>query len=216
VVQKAVTHPPATVQRVQPSVTHLLMLRHGQSEWNAAGRWQGHANPSLSNEGRQQASDAADRLGGFDAIWASDLERAAHTAAIIAAALGIGPVIVDERLRETDVGEWEGLTTAEVEAGWPGYLASHRRPDSFEDYDLAAARVAAALTDIAAAHPAGEVLIVSHGGVIRSLRRMLGAPDGYLGNLCGSWFQATADGAMHAGDMVNLRSDQSVSTARAR
>ncbi len=200
---------------MHPPVTQLLVLRHGQSEWNAVGRWQGHANPPLSDVGRRQASDAAAQLGAFDAIWASDLERAAHTAAIIAEALGVGPVIVDARLRETDVGEWEGLTTAEVETGWPGYLASHRRPDSFEDYDAAATRVREALTEMAATYPGGEVLIVSHGGVIRSLRRVLGAPDGYLGNLCGSWFLATPDGAMHAGDMVNLRGDHTTPTARA-
>jgi len=104
---------------VQP-VTRMLLARHGQSEWNALGRWQGQADPPLSELGRQQARAAADRLGTVDAIVSSDLERALATAAIIAEVLGVGPVLVEPRLRERSAGEWSGLTRDEIEADWPG------------------------------------------------------------------------------------------------
>lgn len=185
------------------SQTRLLVARHGQSEWNAIGRWQGHADAPLSDEGMRQAADAGLSLGTFDAVWASDLQRAALTASIIAEIIGIGPVLIDERLRETDVGPWQGLTHAEVEAGWPGYIAEHRRPEGFEPYDHAAARVIASFHDIAAAHPGGEVLVISHGGVIRAVRRLLGATGERMPNLGASWF-TVRNGRVIAGDLVAL------------
>lgn len=185
------------------AATRLLVARHGQSEWNAVGRWQGQADVPLSDEGMRQAADAGLRLGSFDAVWSSDLERACLTAAIIAEIIGIGPVLLDARLRETDVGPWQGLTHDEVERGWPGYLAQHRRPDGFEPYDDAAARMIAAFVDIAAAAPGGEVLVVSHGGAIRAVRRLLGTSDARLPNLGASWFTIRG-GAVAAGDVVHL------------
>ena len=144
----------------------------------------------------------AEVLGTFDAIWASDLQRARYTAEIIAEAIGIGPVLIDARLRETHVGPWEGLTQQEVERDWPGFLAARRRPDGFESYDDAASRMHAALSDIAHDNPGGEVLIISHGGVIRALRRALGAPSDRLGNLAGSWFAHAEPTGLRAGDQV--------------
>ncbi|MCU1394716.1 MAG: fructose-2,6-bisphosphatase [Ilumatobacteraceae bacterium] len=151
----------------------------------------------------RQAAGAGLQLGMFDAIWSSDLERASLTAAIIAEIIGIGPVLLDARLRETDVGPWQGLTHDEVEAGWPGFLEDHRRPEGFEPYDDAAARMIAAFVDIAAASPGEEVLVISHGGAIRAVRRLLGASDARLPNLGASWFTVTAE-AVTAGDVVNL------------
>jgi broad specificity phosphatase PhoE len=184
--------------------TRLLVVRHGQSEWNAVGRWQGRADVALDEAGRLQAAEAALVLGTFDGVWASDLQRAQLTAMIIAEILGIGPVQTDARLGETDVGPWQGLTHDEVEAGWPGFLADRRRPDGFEDYDDAAERLLAALRAIAAQHRGGEVLVVSHGGVIRAARRTLAAPDARLANLSGAWFTVDADDRVHAGDLVDL------------
>ncbi|MEN9507381.1 MAG: hypothetical protein RI958_3307 [Actinomycetota bacterium] len=182
-------------------------MRHGQSEWNAVGRWQGQADPPLDRAGQLQAVAASERLGTFDAVWASDLQRARLTAEIIAELLGIGPVQIDPRLREVHVGPWEGLTRDEVEAGWPGYLAARRRPDGFEPYDDAAQRLIGALADIASEHPGGEVLVISHGGIIRAVRHELGASDTHLPNLGGSWM--TAHGPhptrrFSAGDLVEL------------
>ena len=189
-------------------LTRVLVLRHGQSEWNALRRWQGHADIDLDDEGVRQAVAAGTVLGTFDAVWASDLQRARHTAEIIAEAIGIGPVQIDPRLRETDVGPWEGLTHSEVESGWPGFLAAHRRPEGFEPYEEAASRMGAALRDIAAQQPGGEVLVVSHGGVIRALRRSLDAPDEHLPNLAGAWFACDTDGRLTATGMVAPLADR--------
>ena len=103
-------------------MTRVLLIRHGQSEWNADGRWQGQADPPLTDLGRHQALHAARNLGTVDAIVASDLQRASETALIIADALGVGPVVLEPGLRERDAGEWSGLTRAEIERDWPGYL----------------------------------------------------------------------------------------------
>lgn len=183
--------------------TRLLVLRHGRSEWNAAGRWQGHADIALDRTGELQAAEAAEVLGTFDAVWSSDLRRAHRTAQIIAELLGIGPVRTDPGLREKQVGPWEGLTNDEVEERWPGFLQSRRRPDGFEDDDDAARRVLAAIATIAAEHPGGELLAVSHGGVIRSARRFLGEPAPFLPNLSGSWFTVRG-AAVTAGEVVHL------------
>jgi broad specificity phosphatase PhoE len=188
---------------VTTTPTQLLVLRHGQSEWNASGRWQGQADPPLDRAGQLQAVAASEVLGTFDAVWASDLQRASLTAQIIAELLGIGPVQIDARLRETDVGPWQGLTKLEVEQGWPGYLAERRRPDGFEHYPAAAARAIAALADIAAEHPGGQVLVVSHGGIIRAVRRELGAHDDHLPNLSGTWI-TVHDDRLVAGQLVTL------------
>ncbi len=188
------------------------MLRHGQSTWNAEGRWQGQADPPLTTFGEIQAGDAAASLGAFTsfaAVVASDLERAARTAAIIAAALGHGPVELDERLRERHAGAWQGLTRDDVEAGWPGYLDSHRRPDGFEGSSSAGRRAMASLIDIAArvvasADTGDAALVISHGGILRAVRHLLGVEDD-LGfpNLSGQWF--TVDGAEIApGTLVSL------------
>lgn len=182
--------------------TRLLVLRHGESEWNASGRWQGQADVALTEEGRRQAATAALRLGTFDAVVASDLQRAALTAAIIAEIIGVGPVILDSRLREADVGPWEGLTHPEVEEGWPGFLAHHHRPEGFEPYEAVAARATAALREVAAGHPGGEILVVTHGGLIRALRRELAADDVRVPNLAGSWF-VVREGRLAAGELVH-------------
>lgn len=195
----------------QPRPTRLLVVRHGQSEWNAAGRWQGHADVPLDRDGMLQAAAAAEVLGAFDAIWSSHLQRATLTAQIIAELCGVGPVEIDERLCENDVGPWEGLDRAEVEAGWPGYLEKHRRPEGFESYDAAAARMGAALIEIAARHPGGEILVVSHGGIMGALRRHLGAPNERFPNLGGAWLVAHHGSGLHLGDRVALLAPKPVS-----
>lgn len=166
----------------------ILVLRHGQSEWNALGRWQGQADIDLTDTGRDQARRAADRLGGFDAVASSDLTRARTTATIIAESLGLGLLEPDPRLRETDVGEWQGLTHDEIEVAWPGYLAAHRRPPGFEPDSSIVARVNAALLDLAGRFEGGEVLVIAHAGVLRVMRRHLGVADERIANLGGCEF----------------------------
>ena len=184
--------------------TRVLLLRHGQSTWNAARRWQGQADPPLTEFGEEQAYQASQKLGLFDLVVASDLERARRTAEIIAAQLGIGPVQLDERLRENHAGEWEGLTKEEVEAAWPGYLAEHRRPPGFEPAQDVGVRALGALIEIGRQVPDGEVLAVAHGGVIRVLRRLLADTDDVIPNLGGSWFTVQLDPKVRvdAGEVV--------------
>jgi len=190
-----------------PPATRILVLRHGQSEWNALGKWQGQADPPLTDAGREQAYRAAELLGQFDLIATSDLQRAHETAAIISNTLGIGPVIVDERLRETHVGEWEGLTHDDIERDYPGFLAAHKRPPSFETEESLITRFTAAITDIALQCQGGEALCVAHAGVIRVMRRALGVPDPRIPNLGGCHFIISPNSGrdtLRAGDIVDL------------
>jgi broad specificity phosphatase PhoE len=180
---------------------HLLCVRHGLSTWNLERRWQGQADPPLSDAGRQGAVELADALattvarGSAASVWSSDLRRALKTAEIIATRLAAGPVAVDNRLREADVGPWQGLTSPQIDEAWPGYLAAGRRPDGFEaDGDLLG-RVVPALVDIARAVPAGALpIVVAHAGVLRAVRRHSGAVDDHLANLAGLWFAVEPDG----------------------
>jgi broad specificity phosphatase PhoE len=186
--------------------TRLLLLRHGQSTWNAERRWQGQANPPLSEAGEQQACDASRLLGTFDAVITSTLERARHTAEIIAGQLGIGPVHLDERLIENDAGEWTGLNRHEIEAAWPGLLAAGQLPPGFETVESTSARAFAAMIEVARDHPDGEVLVLTHGGVIRHLRRILEVTDVHMPNLSGAWFMVDPHPPVdvRAGDVVHL------------
>ena len=148
-------------------MTELLLVRHAETEWNREGRWQGHADPPLNDAGRAQAHALAETLAGeeVDAIYTSDLRRAAETAEILAAALG-RPVTADPELREIDVGSWSGLTRAEVAERYPDW-----ETHDGESIEALQARVVAAVLRIARQHPDGQVLIVTHGGSIRSLER---------------------------------------------
>lgn len=184
----------------------MLILRHGESEWNAAGRWQGTEDPALSERGIRQAVAAAEVLGTFDAVWASTLQRSSLTADIIAEHLGIGPVTLDERLVEVGYGPWQGLTRHEIESGWPGYLEQGRRPEGAEPFDAVVERITAAVGDIARATPGGEVLVVAHGGVLRLLRRSLGVGghDDSFANLAGARFTVSGDGRIVAEERVTV------------
>ncbi len=173
--------------------TTLLLLRHGQSEWNAAGRWQGAADSPLTHLGRTQARETGSLLRSlgidFSALWSSDLQRAAETALLIGTELGLGGQKVDARLRESEAGEWQGLTQSEIEAQWPGYLAAHRRPPSFEEFESVAERALSALRGIANdANGTDRVpLVVTHSGVIRTVIRILKESDSRVPNLGGTW-----------------------------
>jgi len=154
-------------------VTRILLVRHGQTDWNAERRWQGHADPPLNDVGREEARARADRLdGGFDALYSSDLARARETAGILGGRLGL-PVRLDPRLREVDVGEWSGLTSDEVEARFPEGYARRRNGGTGwvggESYEAMRERVVRAVHAMGEAHPDGSVLAVTHGGPIRAV-----------------------------------------------
>ncbi|MDG2428840.1 MAG: histidine phosphatase family protein [Acidimicrobiales bacterium] len=186
---------------------NFLVVRHGQSEWNAAGRWQGRANPPLTTEGRRQAAAAARSLGSFDAVVASPLLRAAETATIIAEHLGIGPVLVEPALVERDAGEWQGLTRSQIETDWPGYLESGKRPPGYESDEMMLNRVSEAIdqmVDRAGAMGAnGEILVVAHGGVIYALEEACGKPWQRIPNLGARWFKIS-DGKLSSGLRAEL------------
>lgn len=185
-------------------MSSLLVLRHGQSLWNVEERWQGRADIPLSDEGVRQAALAANVLGSFELIASSHLERARHTASIIAEHLGVGPVEVDERLQETHVGPWEGLTRTEIEERWPGYLQERRKPEGFESDEDILERMSGAFLDIGQRCQNGTALIVSHSGVIRTLRHLLNVDNPRLPNLGGSWFHVLTDGTIEAGEVVSM------------
>ncbi|MCC5953154.1 MAG: histidine phosphatase family protein [Acidimicrobiia bacterium] len=175
-------------------MTSLLVLRHGQSEWNAQGRWQGQADPPLTDLGRRQAATAARHIGAIDVVASSDLQRAAETAAIVAEHLGVGPVVTVAGLRERHVGEWEGLTHDEIRARWPGYLEEERRPPEFEPDEDFHHRIEEGLGTLADAYDGAEVLVVSHAGVIYGLETARGLPWERIPNLGGRRVRRGADG----------------------
>ena len=180
-------------------------MRHGQSEWNADGRWQGQADPPLTDLGRAQAHHAARSLGTVDALVASDLQRAAETAAILSAELGVGPVVVDPDLRERDAGEWSGLTRPEIDARWPGYLEDRRRPAGWEPDERLLARATDALVRIhGLVGGGGEAIAVTHGGLVYLLESQFGVPFERLPNLGGRWVEVGPDGPTRLGDRVLL------------
>lgn len=164
-------------------MTRLLLVRHGQSTWNAEGRWQGQADPPLSPLGRLQAFHAARAVGAVDVIVASDLERARDTALVISEAIGVGPVVIDEDLRERSAGEWSGLTREEIEAEWPGYLDARKRPPSWEDDASVLARLGRAMARIEQEYQGADVLVVTHGGVVYALEAEHGVEWSRMANL---------------------------------
>lgn len=179
----------------------ILILRHGQSEWNSIRRWQGTADSPLTALGRAQARTTGRLLADlgltFASVWSSDLRRSSETADIIAGVLGLGAPTLDPRLREAHAGEWQGLTPDQIEVGWPGWLESHRRPPSFEPYPGVVSRSEQALHDVSSHAAAGappSALVVAHSGVIRSMIRHLGRPDGRIPNLGGVWLSASVIG----------------------
>ncbi|GAA3676567.1 alpha-ribazole phosphatase [Nonomuraea antimicrobica] len=167
-------------------MTDLVLVRHGETVWHAENRYAGTSDVELTPRGHEQA----DRLAGWaagaglTAVWASTLSRARITAEAAAARAGL-PVGTDARLRELNFGEGEGLTAAEMTARFPEARAAfeadpvaHPLPGG-EDPHLAAERFVAALHGIAAAHPAGRVLVVAHTTAIRlALCRLIGVPLG--------------------------------------
>jgi broad specificity phosphatase PhoE len=155
-------------------VTTLYLARHGQSDWNAETRWQGHADRPLTELGRRQAGQLADRLADVPlaAVYSSDLERARATAEAVAGPRGLAVVPLAD-LREIDVGSWSGLTRAEAEERFPAaylrWAEGGQGWDDGETYEQMTDRVVRAVVGIGARHTGESVLVVAHGGPIRAL-----------------------------------------------
>jgi broad specificity phosphatase PhoE len=154
--------------------TTILLARHGESDWNRSEQWQGLADRPLTDLGRKQARDLADRLHDvdIDAIYSSDLKRARDTALVVAGDHGL-EVMEIPALREVDVGSWSGLTRAEAESRFPeGYarwIDGGEGWDDGETYEQLRDRVVAAIHRIAEEHDGGRILVVAHGGTIRAI-----------------------------------------------
>ncbi len=154
----------------------LLCIRHAQSTMNAAGLWQGQANPPLSEEGREQAHALGERLAGesLSVLVASDLRRARETAEIVGRSLGIATRL-EPGLRELDVGDWSGLARDEIARRWPEDFDRFRAGDldvragGGETRRELRERVVAALRSLQQTYRGGRIAVVTHLGVIRTL-----------------------------------------------
>lgn len=171
---------------------HLILLRHGETDWNAQLRMQGHRDIALNATGLAQAQAAAASVAalGPDVIHSSDLQRALATAQAVSAVTGIA-VRTDPRLRETSLGDWEGLARTEIEAGWPAEwerwraTSAHVAPPGGESRIEVAARAYEVVAEIDAG-PARRALLVAHGGLIVGLTGLLlDLPDPLWGALVG-------------------------------
>jgi probable phosphoglycerate mutase len=168
----------------KPSPARLLLVRHGQSTWNREHRIQGQLDPPLSEEGRRQAELLGHRLAGrrLAGFYSSDLKRAFETSQAIAAATG-HDAVATPGLREIYLGAWEGLRTEELAQRYPEAWA---RWTEEPDWDLVPGgegtapfetRVAAALDAILERHAHGDVLVVTHGGVIQVALHRVARPS---------------------------------------
>jgi broad specificity phosphatase PhoE len=177
-------------------MTDLLVVRHGLSAWNKAGRWQGWADIELAPEGEEQAREAAPTVAGLGltAVVHSGMHRTRRTAELLVEGLGLPDPEVEPGFKEHDVGDWSGLTRAEIEARWPGMMqgwfdGTLPATPGGESREGFSRRVIDAVHRIAFTHPHGRVLAVAHGGVVGSLQRVLapGAERPRIGNLMGRW-----------------------------
>ncbi|MBX3063280.1 MAG: histidine phosphatase family protein [Anaerolineae bacterium] len=186
------------------TLTTITMIRHGETDWNVNGRWQGQAPVPLNNLGREQARITAEFLATnghrYDRILASDLSRAFHTAQAIVEQIG-GEIERDTRLREIDLGEWQGLTNAEVEA-WDGERLKLVRADTLnavrpggESWAQVGARAYTCICDCAKQKHGQRILVVSHGGTIRAILNHLGLLEVEMAHIdnCSRTILSTAD-----------------------
>jgi len=171
------------------STTTALLIRHGQTDWNVERRWQGHYDAPLNAAGREQACRLARRLAGWpiEAIYSSDLRRAAETAQILGDAVGLTPVL-DPAWRELHVGAFEGHTREEIRERFPEAWAQMSQgfiqAPQGESLSELGRRVAPRFEQLLAEHEAQMFAIVSHGATLRSLLgHVLGLDDGRLPRL---------------------------------
>ena len=171
-------------------MTTLLLVRHGETDWNADGRLQGQTDRPLSDFGRGQARQLADALADeeLEVIYSSDLARARETAEIVGERVGL-PVVLDPDLREKDWGTWEGLTAVERD----------RVEFAGESTEAHQERMLRALRRISERHPGHRrILVVTHGG---SMRRVQTAALGWalpVVENCGRWLCTVENGAFRA------------------
>ncbi|AEG91799.1 histidine phosphatase family protein [Ramlibacter tataouinensis] len=160
--------------------TRIIAVRHGETAWNVDGRIQGQLDIALNDRGRWQAQRAGEALAGeaITAVYTSDLERAQATARSIAAAFGL-PVAADRGLRERGFGRFEGLTFEEIHQAWPEEAQQWRKrvpqwqpPEGGESLLQLRERVGRTVHALAGRHAGGQIVMVTHGGVLDALYRI--------------------------------------------
>ena len=190
----------------------ILMVRHGQSVWNAEGRWQGQADPPLSPLGHEQAAAAAEyvkTMEPFDGVVSSTQDRAATTAAIIAEANGFPPPFKTADLTERHAGEWSGLTREDIDRDYPGYLKKGKYPPGYEYDDELLPRIRRGLLETMENVPGNRLLIVAHGGLIYCIEGALGRPFQHMSNLGARYFEFDPDGTFRLGHRIDLLANYS-------
>jgi broad specificity phosphatase PhoE len=158
-------------------MTRLLLIRHGETDWNVEGRWQGQIDVPLNANGRRQAAQTAKALADtpIAAIYSSDLKRAYETAQALAQVKGL-PVIKEPRLREIHQGDWQGLLVSEIETRYAERFHQRRRdplsvaPPGGETVQQVRARAWHAIEDIVSRHPTETIAIVAHGFILALVR----------------------------------------------
>ena len=160
------------------TLSRLILLRHGQTDFNVAGRMQGHLESVLTPTGLAQAAAAAPVVAALapDRLISSDLSRAADTAELVGAVCGL-PVKLDARLRETHLGQWQGMSVDEIEAEYPGAIATWRSdavwaPPGGESRIQVVERSRPVVDEVDAEPSDGgseALLVVAHGGLIAGL-----------------------------------------------
>jgi broad specificity phosphatase PhoE len=164
--------------RVSRVPTTIVLVRHGETDWNRERRFQGHADMPLNDAGRRQARELAEllRAEGLSAVYTSPLGRARETAEIVGERLGLTPIEL-AALREIDVGDWQGLTVDEVRARYPeqASVAWRSGGPNGETHEELSDRVVPALLDLARQREGERILGVTHAGPIRAV---LGAATG--------------------------------------
>ncbi|MCY7344156.1 MAG: histidine phosphatase family protein [Pseudonocardia sp.] len=160
------------------TLRRLVLLRHGQTDYNVAGRMQGHIDSVLTASGREQAVTVAPEIVRFGAerVISSDLRRAVDTADVVGNATGL-PVKLDPRLRETHLGDWQGRTVPQIELEWPGAIATWRSDPAWAppggesriDVVLRSRPVVEELDEEFATGREATAVLVAHGGLIAGL-----------------------------------------------
>lgn len=206
-----------------PGPRRIILVRHGESTWNADGRWQGQADPPLTDRGRDQARQAAAALPALDRVVTSDLVRASDTARLLAGPL---PVAVDTDLRERDAGAFSGLRRVEIHQRHPGLLPDDPArtpgtegdglvpPPGWEPDEHLVGRAWAALDRLARAldEASGSTgLAVTHSGLIYAVETALGATRERIANLGGRWLHHE-DGAWALGPRQQLLAPEATTT----
>jgi alpha-ribazole phosphatase len=205
--------------------TRLLLARHGQTAWNAEGRFMGQLDVPLDETGRAQVQALARRLSleRPQMIYASDLQRAQDTALAIQSALGTDTEIrLEPRLREMHFGDWQGQTYAEIKQRDPEALAAWESgrtdfaPPKGETLTQFAVRVRAAYTDICLAQPEQTVIVAAHGGSLQLLIvQSLGMPPATFWQLRLSNASLSELRAYESGTVLYLLNDTSHLSAAA-